>query len=55
MIRAMVPWLNRHSFRTGAYGIHSMMKKGGMTLGVLRIIYCWLMRIGTIAGHNRIY
>ena len=32
-----------------------MMKKGGMTLGVLRITYCWLMRIGTIAGHNRIY
>ena len=47
----MAPWLNRHSFRTGAYGIHAMMKNGVMTLHVLRIIYCWLIRIGTIAGH----
>jgi len=47
----MVPWLNLHSFPTGAYGIHSMIKNGAMTLHVLRIIFCWLIRIGTIAGH----
>ncbi len=28
-----------------------MIKNGAMTLHVLRIIFCWLIRIGTIADH----
>jgi len=28
-----------------------MLKNGAMVLHVLRIIYSWLIRIGTIAGH----
>ena len=28
-----------------------MIKNGAMTLHVLRIIFCWLIRIGIIAGH----